>query len=146
MKDHWTNNIPEYFGVLVKAHYSAIALSSCFVVAFIAALINRELYEAFPHLSMDIKIPLNILVTSSGLAGLFAATVLSFRFLQHRHAIFGVIGFVVLMASVSFVMQKLHVAGIEPMTGPPLFGGMLLSIVFGWIFGFLLSLIDKASE
>lgn len=146
MKENWIDNIPDYFLGLAQARHSTWALFACFPIAIAGAFVNRWVYEAFPSMSLALEIPVQFVLIATFLAGLFAAAVFSFRYLRNRHAIFGVIGIVVLMTMARFAMANLQAAGLEPASGRPLFGAMLMIPVFGWIGGFLLALLERHPE
>lgn len=94
-------------------------------------------------MGLAVKIPINVVLVFGFFAGLLASGILSYRYLKQQHALVGVIGLIALMAGGRYAIQGLIAAGLEPLSGPPLFGGLFAIIVCGWIFGFLLTLVER---
>lgn len=143
MKQLFGKGLPEFFGSLVSGRNSPLSLCFCFVFAITSGMANRWLYQMCPDASLAFKIPLGVLVSAGGLAGVYAFCVLSYRFNRRKHAAFGFIVLAVLLVADRFIMQNLIRAGFEPDSGPPFFGALLACITFGYFAGFLLAGISR---
>lgn len=97
-------------------------------------------------MSLAFKIPVGVLVAAGAVAGLYAFGVLSYRLNRHVHFAFGVIQLVVLMELGRVAIQQLIAAGLEPVKGPPIFGGLIACVFFGWVFGLLLAGLDRCDS
>lgn len=146
MKDPWYMGIPSYCSALVNGRNSSRLLLSLLTFSIVSCLTNRWLYENFPTMILAIKIPVGVLIAAGGVAGLYVFGVLSYRVNRMTHVAFGVIQLVVLMVAARFAMAHLKVLGLEPVSGPPVFGGLIAGVVFGWIFGVLLAGLDRCDS
>lgn len=146
MKDSWYMGIPTYCSALVNGRNSSRLLLALLTFSIVSSLANRWLYEDFPTMSLAIKIPVGVLIAAGGVAGLYVCGVLSYRVNRLKHVALGVIQLVVLMVAARFAMAHLKVLGLEPVGGPPVFGGLIGCVVFGWIFGVLLAGIDRCDS
>ncbi|TXI34034.1 MAG: hypothetical protein E6Q69_05020 [Aquipseudomonas alcaligenes] len=146
MKEPWYMGMPEYFSKLVNGRNSLKLLLVCLAFSIVSSLANRWLYEEFPSLSLAFKIPVGVLVAAGGMAGIYVFGVLSYRLNRLRHVAFGLIELVVLIAVARFVMINLREMGLEPVSGPPVFGGLIACVIFGWVFGVLLTGLDRCNS
>lgn len=146
MKEPWYMGMPEYFSKLVNGRNSLKLLLVCLAFSIVSSLANRWLYQEFPVLSLAVKIPVGVLVAAGGMAGIFVFGVLSYRLNRIRHVAFGLIELVVLLAVARFLMINLRETGLEPVSGPPVFGGLIACVIFGWVFGVLLAGLDSCKS
>lgn len=146
MKEPWYMGIPDYVSTLVNGRNSSRLLLVCLTFSLVSSVANRWLYEGFPAMGLAFKIPVGVLVAAGGVAGLYVYGVLSYRLNRLRHVAFGVIQLVVLIAAGRFAMIYLREAGLEPVSGPPIFGGLIACIIFGWVFGVLLAGLDRCKS
>lgn len=143
MKQLFGKGLPEYLGTLVSGRNSSLSLCLCFALAVASGLANWWLYRVCPDASLAFKIPMGLLVSVGGLAGLYVFCVLSYRFNKRRHAAFGLIVLAVLLVADRFIMQNLIRAGLESVSGPPFVGAFLACVTFGYFAGFLLAGIAR---
>lgn len=146
MKDPWYMGIPTYCSALVNGRNSSRLLLALLTFSIVSCLANRWLYEDFPAMSLAIKIPVGVLIAAGGVAGLYVFGVLSYRVNRLKHVVLGVIQLVVLMVAARIAMAHLKVLGLEPVSGPPVFGGLIAAVVLGWIFGVLLAGFDRCDS
>lgn len=137
MKEPWYRGMAEYFSKLVNGRNSLKLLLICLAFSIASSLTNHWLYQEYPTLSLAVKIPVGVLVAAGGVAGIYVFGVLSYRLNRLRHVAFGLIELVVLIAGARFVMINLKATGLEPVSGPPLFGGLIAFVILGWVFGIL---------
>ncbi|MAB98862.1 MAG: hypothetical protein CMK71_12495 [Pseudomonadaceae bacterium] len=138
--------MPEYFSKLANGRNSVRLLLVCLAFSIVSSMANRWLYQEFQALSLAVKIPVGVLVAAGGIAGIYVFGVLSYRLNRLRHVAFGLIELVVLIAVDRFVMINLRETGLEPVSGPPVFGGHIACVIFGWVFGFLLAGLDRCKS
>ncbi|NNB33962.1 hypothetical protein [Pseudomonas fragi] len=146
MKEPWYMGIPDYCRALANGRNSSRSLLICLTSAVVCCLANRWLYEEFPTMSHALKIPVGVLVAAGGMAGLYVFGILSYRLNRNIHFAFGAIQLVVLIAFGRFAIQQLIAAGLEPVSGPPIFGGLFACVLFGWVFGVLLAGLQRCES
>lgn len=146
MKEPWYMGIPEFFSKLAKGRNNSKLLLVCLAFSIVSSLANRWLYQEFPALSIVVKIPVGVLVAAGGMAGIYVFGVLSYRLNRLRHVAFGLIELVVLIAAARFAMINLRETGLEPVSGPPVFGGIIAYVILGWVFGVLLAGLERSKS
>lgn len=138
--------MPEYFSKLVNGRNSIKLLLVLLAFSIVSSLANRWLYQQFPALSLAAKITFGLLVAAGGMACIYVVGVLSYRLNRFRHVAIGLIELVVLIAAARFLMISLRETGLEPVSGPPVFGGLIASVILGWVFGVLLAGLDRCKS
>lgn len=146
MKEPWHMGIPNYLNSLVNKPNKPIFLLVCLTCGILITLANRWLYQEFPYMGLTFKVPVGILVAAGAVAELYVFGVVSYRINRLRHFAFGLIQLVVIIALVKVAMTHLREAGMEPKSGPPVFGGIFACVILGWIFGVLLAALDRSEN
>jgi len=146
VKEPWYSGIPDYLSTLANGRNSPKLLIVCLIFSVGASLVNRWLYQECPAMNLALKVPLGLLFAAGTVAGIYVFGVLSYSYNKSRHVLFGLIQWVVIIATARFAMFHLGEAGLEPLSGPPMFGGLLGSVIIGWILGVLLAGLKRCES